>query len=231
MKRILFNLITITAVAIIANVPITVTGQITMNSQYVGKLIIGIAGSDKATIDWGDGTPIETHTLKFSMTAFNHTYSSATPRTITITGDNIRGLVCTDMELTSVDVSKNSTLSILDCSRNKLTSIDVSNNLALRHLICTNNQLVNIDVSKITWLAHIRCSYNQLTSIDLSNNVAIKNLYCDNNQLKTAEMENFFRSLHTNVINGGKAIWITGNPGLSGANTGIARERGWTITN
>ncbi|MDH6311666.1 hypothetical protein M2137_000425 [Parabacteroides sp. PFB2-10] len=227
MKR-LFFLLFILTIVISASVPVIATGQITLHSQAADHVMIGLSGSDKATIDWGDGSPVETLPLKFSITAFKHTYSNAAQRTITING-NIRGLVCTDMQLTGLDVSKSTGLSILDCSRNKLTTIDVNNNLALRHLTCTDNQLTNLDVSKITWLALIRCSNNQLTSLDLSKNIGLKYIYCDNNKLNTTGMENFFRSLHTNVINGGKAIWIANNPG-SNANTGIARERGWTIT-
>ena len=228
MKRNFFYLITIvTAVLLTANIPVRVTGQITLNFQYTGKVTIGLAGSDKATIDWGDGTRVETHTLKFSMVPISHTYSGSTPRTITISGNSIRGLVCTDMQLTSLDVSKCTTLSILDCSRNKLTSLDLNNNLLLRHLTCTHNQLTGLDVSKITWLAHIRCSFNQITNLDVSHNIAIKNLYCDNNQLNVNNMENFLRSLHGNVINGGKSIYISDNPGIPGANTSLAR--GWTI--
>ena len=226
MRRNFFYLITIAmAVILTASIPVTLTGQMTLSFQHTGRVTIGLCGSGNATIDWGDGTRVETHTLKFSMVPYYHTYSGATPRTITITGSDIRGLVCTDMQLTSLDVSKNPALSILDCSRNKLTSIDLSNNLDLRHLTCTNNQLTNLDVSKIIWLGLIRCSYNQLTSLDLNNNRAIKNLYCDNNPFTTVNMENLFRSLHNNVINGGKAIF----PGSTSANTGIARETGWTI--
>ena len=230
MKRNFISLFTIVAaVILVASIPFTASGQITLNMHQGGKVTIGLAGSDKATIDWGDGSPVETYSLKFSVAAFSHTYSSATPRTITITGDKIRGLVCTDLQLTSLDVSKCTALSILDCSRNKLTSIDLSKNEALRHLTCTNNQLTNIDVSNITWIAHIRCSHNQLAKLDLSNNVGIKNLYCDNNQLQAAEMGNFLRSLHRNVINGGKSITIADNPGLTPANASLAREVGWTV--
>lgn len=217
------------AVTLFAIAPIPAAGQITLNFQHAGIVTIGLAGSDKATIDWGDGTPLETHSLKFGVIPVSHNYSGATPRTITITGGKIRGLVCTDMGITNLDVSTVATLSILDCSRNRLTNIDVSKNLDLRHLTCTHNQLTTIDVSQITWIAHIRCSFNQITSLDISKNVAMKNLYCDHNQLDANALNNFFRTLHKNTINGGKAIFIADNPGFAGANTALARESGWTI--
>ena len=230
MKRNLFCLIVTFAVGILtASVPARAAGEITLNFQYAGKVTIGLAGSewggDKVTINWGDGTPIETRTLNFSMIPIYHNYTGATPRTITITGDNIRGIVCADMQLTSLDVSKCPTLNILDCSRNKLTSIDLSKNTSLVHLTCTHNQLTALDLSKITWIGHIRCSYNQLTNLDLSHNVLIKNLWVDNNPFTTASMESLFRSMHNNVPNGGKILYV----GTTSANVNIASDSGWTI--
>jgi Leucine-rich repeat (LRR) protein len=231
MKSKFFYIIAIAAtVMFTANASVLASGQITLNFNYAGKVTLGLAGSGTATIDWGDGSRVETVALKFSPVPFYHNYSGATPRTITINGESIRGIICTDMQITAIDVSKCPSLSILDCSRNNITSLNLSNNLLLRHLTCTHNKLSTIDVSKITWIAHIRCSHNQITSLDFSNNVAIKSLYCDHNQLNSAAMEKFLTSLHSNTINGGKAIYISDNPGLTSAVSGLARQTGWTIS-
>ena len=47
--------------------------------------------------------------------------------------------------LTSLDVSKNTALTYLDCSHNDLTSLDVSKNTALTYLDCTR-QVPNFQV-------------------------------------------------------------------------------------
>ncbi|MBR5690179.1 MAG: leucine-rich repeat domain-containing protein, partial [Prevotella sp.] len=63
------------------------------------------------------------------------------------------------------------------CYGNRLTSLDVSKNTALTYLDCTGpgtgggrcNELTSLDVSKNTALTDLRCSGNLLTSLDLSN--------------------------------------------------------------
>ena len=50
-----------------------------------------------------------------------------------------------------------------------MTSLDVSKNTALTHLECYNNQLTSLDVSKNTALTYLDCGDNQLTSLDISN--------------------------------------------------------------
>ena len=48
--------------------------------------------------------------------------------------------------LTSLDVSKNTALTRLDCSRTGLTSLDVSKNTALTELDCSETGLVLLDI-------------------------------------------------------------------------------------
>ena len=96
---------------------------------------------------------------------------------------NLKCLDCSNNQLTSLDVSKNTALERLDCYNNQLTSLDVSKNTALKELYCYNNQLTALDVSKNTALRHLSCRNNQLTSLDVSNNTALSYLHCDRNQL------------------------------------------------
>ena len=63
-------------------------------------------------------------------------------------------------------------LTTLFCS-NQLTSLDVSKNTALTYLDCSYNQLTSLDVSKNTSLATLYCHRNQLMALDLSKNTAI----------------------------------------------------------
>ena len=77
-------------------------------------------------------------------------------------------------QLTSLDVSKNTALTELDCSDNQLTSLDVSHNPALIFLRCSDNQLTSLDVSENPALVELRCEDNQLTSLNLSRNPVLK---------------------------------------------------------
>jgi hypothetical protein len=79
-------------------------------------------------------------------------------------------------------------LTYLDCSSksfsnspNQLTSLDVSQNTALTVLKCSSNQLKSLDVSHNTALKELWCSSNQLKSLDVSHNTALELLYCNSN--------------------------------------------------
>ena len=80
--------------------------------------------------------------------------------------------------MTTLDVSKNTSLQILYCYYNQLTSLDVSQNTALQRLDCNYNQLTSLDVSRNTLLTYLRCDFNQLTSLDVSKNIALQTLDC-----------------------------------------------------
>ena len=97
-------------------------------------------------------------------------------------------LQCTDNQLTTLDISKNTTLTNLYCFDNQLTSLDVSKNTALKILNCSNNKLANLDVSKNTALTSLTCYNNQLTALDVSKNTALKTLRCTNNQLTALDV-------------------------------------------
>ena len=66
-------------------------------------------------------------------------------------------------------------------SSNQLTSLDVSQNTALTVLKCYTNQLTSLDVRGCTALKELWCSSNQLTSLDVSQNTALEVLYCSSN--------------------------------------------------
>ena len=66
-------------------------------------------------------------------------------------------------------------------SSNQLTSLDVSQNTALTVLKCYSNRLTSLDVRGCTALKQLWCSSNQLTSLDVSKNTALELLYCNSN--------------------------------------------------
>jgi len=100
---------------------------ITMTTAKEGIVHIYMADSGDFTIDWGDGSEIETHTLqdysdKWYSSSENfwiHNYSNTSSRTITITGRNITHLLCSVIQLTSLDVSRNTKLIRLGLCQNR----------------------------------------------------------------------------------------------------------------
>ena len=98
-------------------------------------------------------------------------------------------LHCSFNELTSLDLSNNTTLVELFCHDNHITSLDLSNNTALVYLGCGNNQLTTLDINNnnLKWLD---CSENSITNLDISNNTDLIDLYCYNNQIYDLNLSN-----------------------------------------
>lgn len=99
-------------------------------------------------------------------------------------------LYCGDNQLTSLDVSSNTTLTELYCQNNQLKSLDVSGCASLTKLTCYGNLLKNIDISKNTLLTYFSCYSNRFTDFDLSKNTALTKLYCHHNLLISLDVSN-----------------------------------------
>ena len=97
---------------------------------------------------------------------------------------------CANNQLTSLDINAATALNVVHCQNNDLTSLDVSTNTALTTLHCYLNQLTILDISNDTALIELSCYFNQLTSLDVSNNTALNTLYCSNNNLTTLDVRN-----------------------------------------
>jgi len=179
--------------------------RMTMTLQSSGKVFFEMAGIGTATIDWGDGKAIETHTLSaFDKEDWNNDWREKKPkyrfshaypkrhavRTIIITGENISHLECGSLGLTSLDVSKNNALTDLWCYDNQLTSLDVSKNAELVNLNCSENKLTSLDVNENILLTCLSCSDNQLTNLDISRNTKLTDLHCSSNQLNYLNISN-----------------------------------------
>ena len=95
---------------------------------------------------------------------------------------NLEKLDCKYNNLTRLDVSKNTKLTVLSCESNHLTSLDLSKNTELTELNCQDNQLTSLDLSPNTALTKLGCHDNQLTSLDLSKNTALDTLDCSGNK-------------------------------------------------
>ena len=98
-------------------------------------------------------------------------------------------LVCSNLELTSLDLSGNKKLTSLHCANNLLTSLDLSENTELKTLHCENNNaLTSLNVSRNTKLETLNCTNNPLTTLDVSKNTALKDLASSNNALTSLDV-------------------------------------------
>ncbi len=104
---------------------------------------------------------------------------------------NITSLLCSNNELTSLDVSNNISLTNLQCGNNQLTSLILGSNLSgLETLICNSNQLTSFNVSNSPALKYLYCFNNQLSNLNVTNNTLLKYLICDGNDLTTLNLAN-----------------------------------------
>lgn len=103
---------------------------------------------------------------------------------------NITELDCSYNKLTSIDVTKNTTLTFIKCNSNQLTALDIYNNTALTFLDCSQNLITSLDITKNTALTFFGCSENQLTSIDVSKNTSLIYLYIFKNYLTSLDISN-----------------------------------------
>ena len=201
----------------------------TVNNNVTIRLI----GSGEFSIDWGDGSEIETHTLTElnGWSLYTHSYLGTSSRIITITGNFIKFLDCASNQLTSLDVSKNTKLEYLSCGSNQLKDLNVSGATELVRMECGYNQLTSLDVSKNTALVELYCFHNQLSSLDVSKNTVLTILWCMDNLLINSSLDALFETLHGITIAREKTIIIGNNPGTDGCDRSIATSKGWTVTN
>ena len=154
----------------------------------VNAVSLGIGGSGTATVQWGDGNTQTLELIEIPKT-IKHTYAAATSeRKITVTGNRITLLGCSDNQLTSLDLSKNPKLVSLECSTNKLTVLDLSKNTGLAALECSGNSLTVLDVSKNTELLYLYCIGNRISSLDVSKNTELQSLSCADNNLSSLDV-------------------------------------------
>jgi hypothetical protein len=204
------------------------SGTITITTTYKGAQSLYLAGSGKATINWGDGTAKQTVTLgdyNAFVTAWNndddispwqttHPYVGTEPKTITITG-NITGMFTNGY--------------------GGATALDVSKMPALKFLNCSDGNLGTLDVSKNTALTYLNCGGNNLTTLDVSKNTALTNLYCGYNSINGDNMINLLNGLPTRSATAKGTAYIEGNTGFDNTNSGYktakasAQTRNWVI--
>ena len=96
---------------------------------------------------------------------------------------NLKTLVCSNNNLTSLDKLPNSVTHIY-CNRNKITSL---NNLpdSVTYLFCPSNKLKSLDKLR-KYITSLFCHANKITSLD-NLPKSITRLHCDSNKLKSLD--------------------------------------------
>lgn len=90
--------------------------------------------------------------------------------------------------LTSIDVSQNTNLHMLEISNNPIGSLVVSNNPELDYLSCNETGLTKLDVGINTKLRSLYCANNQLSTLDVNKNPLLGLLWCSNNLITSLSL-------------------------------------------
>jgi len=89
-------------------------------------------------------------------------------------------------------------LTILECSNNNLSTLNLSKNTLLSKLNCSYNK-INLDVSKNINLTYLDCTSNLITALNLSSNIALQYLHCGNNGNKGNNFNSLNLSKNSNL--------------------------------
>ena len=81
---------------------------------------------------------------------------------------NLKFLDCSQNNLSTLDISGNTSLISLDCSLNHLASLDLSKNTKLQRLLSADNEIASLDVSHNTNLTYLQCRSNRISTLDIS---------------------------------------------------------------
>jgi len=113
---------------------------------------------------------------------------------------NLEWLYLNHGEFTSLNVSKNPKLKMLNCRNNKLKMLDLTNNPELETLECGIGEIESIILGNKPKLVELKCEENKLTSLDisgchyltslgLSDNPHLEWLYCPNSQIEELDIK------------------------------------------
>lgn len=121
---------------------------------------------------------------------------------------NTSSIYCDFNNLTTLDVSSNTSIINLVCNNNSLTSLDITGCTVMTQLILATNNLTTIDLSTNTALLNINVGVNNLIDLDLSSNPNLTHVYCFDNNLSSLNVAN---GNNTNI----GAFISTTNPNLT----------------
>ena len=101
---------------------------------------------------------------------------------------NLTKLYCSDNQLTTLDVSKNAKLRILQCYNNGMQKLNLGDITHLTSLKCEDNNLTELDVSKNPNLEYLVCRENKLRRVVIGEKHRLRTLYLRGNQLTSLDL-------------------------------------------
>lgn len=134
-----------------------------------------------------DFTGLEAFTALTALTIVNHPCLEV----LNVSSNtSLKRINCSRNSLTALDVTSNIHLSRLSCNRNMLSMLDVSSNAMLSHLNVNHNAIKELDVSQNPLLILLDCSnmHPQFNHIDVSQNSLLRFLECDHNRLTSIDV-------------------------------------------
>ena len=180
----------------------TIQAQNVNTDRYI-KLTVEKGQKIKLSL-WADaaGTPIkivsgaQEQTITVGSTWSSTQDYTASDGTMTIYG-NVQRLNCAknDKNITDIDLSHNTQMTMLYCEENALSTLDISKNTKLTRLSCQKNALTALDISHNKQLEYLSCFSNKLKALDVSSNEQLVWLNCYDNDFTTASLDDLFCSL------------------------------------
>lgn len=176
-------------------------GQIELKIIPENNLVSLRIQAQTITIDWGDGSAVEPHTLAGVEKPLTHRYENTVClATIRMDGSGISALKCykystsseaqTEGVVNEIRINSADMLTDLVCNSQELSVLNLSGCKNLRRLDCGDNLLPRLELQTLADLEELVCYQNQLTTLDLSGNANLKTVDCLGNQLTQLSLDN-----------------------------------------
>lgn len=130
---------------------------------------------------------------------------------------SLTSLSCMADEITSLDLSHNTSLKSLNCRGNYELVLDLSKiPESLTWLDCSATSTKELDLSKHTALEYLNCESNKMERLDVSSNTALKTLICCDNNLTELDVSKNATLEYLNcATNNLTSLDISKNPALT----------------
>lgn len=164
---------------------ITSMGNGIANDDKVGtERIQNITYLNISNLGITDFTGLEEFKALKTLQAYRNTVAS-----LDLTANtNLTEITCSDMGLTSINISNLTNLGRVWLGNNNLSAIDLSSNTNLNYLNVDSNNFITIDISSNLMLSDFRIRKNGLTALNTSSNTNLTRLYCGDNALTTVDV-------------------------------------------
>jgi len=114
---------------------------------------------------------------------------------------DLRSLRIEDTGITSVNLTDNTGLTILDIGKTGVSSLDISNNLSLTYLRVSDSALTALDVSAHSSLVSLYASHTSISEISVENNLLLQNLNVSNTNITSIDVSKNAALLTLSVSN------------------------------